>query len=47
MNLRKIIGEMRRQGYAMADASARVCQDIVLKGIAESELARNLNSLDN
>ena len=26
----------------MADASARVCQDIVLKGIAESELARNV-----
>lgn len=42
MNLRKLITDMRRLGYGIADARARVCQDIVLKGIAESSLSRNV-----
>ena len=42
MNLRKITGEIRKQGYEMADARARVCQDIVLKGIVGSGLSRNV-----
>lgn len=42
MNLRKLIADMRQLGYGIADARARVCQDIVLKGIAESSLARNV-----
>ena len=42
MNLRKLIADIRQLGYGIADARARVCQDIVLKGIAESSLARNV-----
>ena len=33
---------MRKLGYGIADARARVCQDIVLEGIAESSLSRNV-----
>lgn len=37
-----MITEIRKMGYEVADARARVCQDIVLKAIAKCELSRNV-----
>ena len=34
--------EYRKEGYSDANAEARVCQDIVLKAISESNLSRNV-----
>ncbi len=42
MNLREMIQEVQKEGYSYEDANAKVCQDIVLKGIADSSLSRNV-----
>ena len=42
MNLAVMIKEMQALGYESVDASARVCQDIVLKAISKSSLSRNV-----
>lgn len=42
MNLSVMIKEMQELGYESFDASARVCQDIVLKAIAQSSLSGNV-----
>ena len=42
MNLRELIDIVRDEGYSQANAEARVCQDIVLKAIAQSSLSRNV-----
>ena len=42
MNLEKMIAEYRSAGYTERNAVARVCQDIVLKAIARSNLGRNV-----
>ena len=42
MNLSVMIKEMQELGYESVDASARVCQDIVLKAISKSSLSRNV-----
>ena len=44
MNLRDLIGQMEELGYSDEDASARVCQDIVLKAISNSRFSRNVTS---
>lgn len=41
MNLREKIAEIEKLGYSIADARARICQDIVLKAISNSALSRN------
>jgi hypothetical protein len=42
INIRDMVFEMQNLGYELDDARARVCQDIVLKVIAESSLSRNV-----
>lgn len=42
MNLREMIQEVQKEGYSYGDATAKVCQDVVLKGIADSSLSRNV-----
>lgn len=42
MNLRDLIRQIEELGYNDEDAVARVCQDIVLKGIADSTLSRSV-----
>lgn len=42
MNLSEMIKETQKIGYETDDASARVCQDIVLKAISLSSLSRNV-----
>ena len=42
MNLAVMIKEIQQLGYESVDASARVCQDIVLKAISRSSLSRNV-----
>ena len=42
MNPRDLIGQMEELGYSDEDASARVCQDIVLKAISNSRFSRNV-----
>lgn len=42
MNLIEMVKKMQDIGYELADAQARVCQDIVLKAIATSSLSRNV-----
>lgn len=42
MNLRDLIRQIEEIGYNDEDATARVCQDIVLKGISKSTLSRNV-----
>lgn len=41
-NLEVLAEEFKKEGYSEANAEARVCQDIVLKAIAESNLSRNV-----
>ena len=36
-NLELLADEFRKEGYSDQNAEARVCQDIVLKAIAESK----------
>ena len=42
MNLEKMAEKYRDVGYSERNADARVCQDIVLKAIALSNLGRNV-----
>lgn len=42
INLQKLIDEEIHKGYSGDNASAKVCQDIVLKTISESSLRRNV-----
>ena len=42
MDLNAMVLEMQERGYEPDDARARVCQDVVLKAIAESPLSRNV-----
>ncbi len=42
MNIQEMINEIKALGYLSQDASARVCQDIVLKAIATSNLSRKV-----
>jgi len=42
MNLEKMAEKYRDSGYSERNADARVCQDIVLKAIARSDLGRNV-----
>lgn len=42
MNIREEIDKIRDDGYNEANAEARLCQDIILKAIAESSLKRNV-----
>lgn len=41
-NLELLAEKFRKEGYTEQNAEARVCQDIVLKAIAESNLSRNV-----
>lgn len=41
-DLEKLAEEIRNEGYLTINAEARVCQDIVLKAISESNLSRNV-----
>lgn len=42
MNIQNMINEIESLGYSPQDARARVCQDIVLKAIAKSNLSQNV-----
>ena len=42
MDLREEIEKIKAEGYNEANAEARLCQDIILKAIAESSLKRNV-----
>lgn len=42
MNLLVEISKMRDEGYTEANAQARVCQDIILDGIARGNLSQNV-----
>ncbi|MDO4499948.1 MAG: nucleotidyl transferase AbiEii/AbiGii toxin family protein [Erysipelotrichaceae bacterium] len=41
MNIRELTKEIENLGYKDENASARVCQDIILKAISKSTLSRN------
>ncbi len=41
-NLEKLAADVRNEGYSAINAEAKVCQDIVLKAIAESDFSRNV-----
>jgi predicted nucleotidyltransferase component of viral defense system len=41
LRINKMIQQATREGYNDIDAQAKVCQDIVLKALAESSLSRN------
>ena len=42
INIQKLIEEAKENGYAGDNATAKVCQDIVLKALANSSLSRNV-----
>lgn len=42
VNLQQLIDEEMQKGYSGDNASAKICQDIVLKAISESSLKRNV-----
>lgn len=42
VNLQQLIDEEIQKGYSADNASAKICQDIVLKAISESPLRRNV-----
>lgn len=42
INLEKMAEKYRDAGYSERNADARVCQDIVLKAIAQSNMGRNV-----
>lgn len=42
MNIQEMIDEAQSLGYPILDARAKICQDIVLKAIAESSLSKNV-----
>ncbi len=41
-NLEELANIVRNDGYSEINAEAKVCQDIVLKAIAQSSLNRNI-----
>ncbi len=41
MNLRDEVEKIKTEGYSEANEESKLCQDIVLKAIAESRMARN------
>ena len=41
-NLQDMIDKLTKEGYSEANANAKVCQDIVLKALAESPLSRHV-----
>ena len=41
-NLEELTANVRKDGYSEINAEARVCQDIVLKAIAEGSLSHNV-----
>ena len=41
-DLQILAEELKKEGYSESSAEARVCQDIILKAIAESDLSRNV-----
>ena len=41
-NLADLTADVRNDGYSQINAEAKVCQDIVLKAIAQSSLSRNV-----
>ncbi|MBQ7264841.1 MAG: nucleotidyl transferase AbiEii/AbiGii toxin family protein [Firmicutes bacterium] len=41
-DLTEMAANMRNDGYSEANAEAKVCQDIILKAISESDLNRNI-----
>ena len=42
MNLAEMTTKMQIFGYGLADAQARVCQDVILKAIEQSSLSKNV-----
>lgn len=42
MNLKELENEEIKNGYGSANASSKVCQDIILKAISSSRLSRNV-----
>ena len=42
MNVREEAEKLKSKGYNEDDANARICQDIILKGIAASGLSRSV-----
>lgn len=42
INLLELIENEKQKGYSKANASAKVCQDILLKAISDSRLSRNV-----
>lgn len=42
INLQKMAQKYREAGYTESNADARVCQDIVLKTIEQSDFGRNV-----
>lgn len=42
MNIRDEVAKIMAEGYNEANAEARLCQDIILKAIAESDFCRNV-----
>ena len=42
MDLLEMINDLQEKGYDYENASARICQDIVLKAISKSSLAQNV-----
>ena len=41
-NLEELAAEVRDDGYSEVNAEARLCQEIVLKAIAQGSLSRNV-----
>ena len=41
ITINEMIREANKDGYFDEDAVAKVCQDIILKGLSESNLCRN------
>lgn len=42
MNLRDEVDKIKKEGYSEANAEAKICQDIIIKAIAQSSLNRNV-----
>lgn len=42
INLLELIDNEKQKGYSEANASAKVCQDLLLKAISDSTLSRNV-----
>lgn len=42
MNLRDEVDKIKKEGYSEANAEAKLCQDIIINGISQSSLNRNV-----